>query len=63
MGAAACACALTDLRVPLGADRAVSNSTNANVVWWAVIECLLLVVLTVGQVYYLRRFFEVKRVI
>ena len=41
----------------------VNDSTNSRVVWWAFFECLILVAMTLGQVYYLKRFFEVKRVV
>lgn len=43
--------------------RAINDSTNSRVVWWAFFECLILVAMTLGQVYYLKRFFEVKRVV
>ena len=42
---------------------AVNDNTNSRVVWWAVFEAFLLVAMTFGQIYYLKRFFEVKRVI
>ena len=32
-------------------------------VMWAVFEALILVAMTMGQVYYLKRFFEVRRVV
>ena len=41
----------------------VNDSTNSRVVWWAFFESLILVCMTLGQVYYLKRFFEVRRVI
>ena len=41
----------------------VNESTNSRVVMWAVFEALILVAMTVGQIYYLKRFFEVRRVI
>jgi len=33
------------------------------VVWWSVFESFLLIAMTFGQIYYLKRFFEVRRVI
>eukprot|EP01112_Ceratiomyxa_fruticulosa_P014170 TRINITY_DN403_c0_g1_i2.p1 TRINITY_DN403_c0_g1~~TRINITY_DN403_c0_g1_i2.p1 ORF type:complete len:207 (+),score=42.19 TRINITY_DN403_c0_g1_i2:192-812(+) len=44
------------------AHRNTSESTNARVMWWSIFEALMLVAMSVWQVYYLRRFFEVKRV-
>lgn len=43
--------------------REINESTNSRVVLWSTFEALVLVVMTVGQVYYLKRFFEVKRVV
>lgn len=43
--------------------RLINDNTNSRVVWWAVFEAFLLVAMTFGQIYYLKRFFEVKRVI
>lgn len=43
--------------------RAVNESTNSRVVLWSTFEAIVLVVMTIGQVYYLKRFFEVKRVV
>ena len=41
----------------------VNDNTNSRVVWWSVFESFLLIAMTFGQIYYLKRFFEVKRVI
>jgi hypothetical protein len=40
--------------------RAINTSTNSRVVYWSFFEALVLLLMTVGQVYYLNRFFEVK---
>lgn len=41
----------------------VNDNTNSRVVWWSLFEAFLLVAMTFGQIYYLKRFFEVRRVI
>lgn len=41
----------------------INNNTNRRVVIWAFFEFSLLLAMTVGQVYYIKRFFEVRRVI
>lgn len=43
--------------------RDINESTNSKVVWWSIFEAAILVFMTVGQIYYLKRFFEVKRVV
>jgi len=45
------------------AHRNTNESTNARLLWWSIFEALVLVAMSVWQVYYLRRFFEVKRVV
>lgn len=52
--------AMSDLPPP---PPPVNDSTNSRVVWWAIFECFLLICMTFGQIYYLKRFFEVRRVI
>lgn len=41
--------------------RKINEKTNSNLVWWSGVECILLLVVTLGQVWYLRRFFEIRR--
>ncbi len=41
----------------------VNDNTNSRVVMWAFFESAVLLTMTIGQVYYLKRFFEVRRVV
>jgi len=43
--------------------RNTAESTNSRVKWWSVLQAIVLVVVVAWQVYYLKSFFEVKRVI
>ena len=41
----------------------INRNTNRRVVIWACFEFSLLLCMTIGQIYYIKRFFEVRRVI
>lgn len=43
--------------------RDTAESTNARVKWWSIGQLVLLVSVCLWQVYYLKRFFEVKRAV
>ncbi|VDN26017.1 unnamed protein product [Gongylonema pulchrum] len=43
--------------------RLINESTNSRVVLWAIFEAVVLVAMSFGQIYYLQRFFEVRRVV
>ncbi|XP_029168529.1 transmembrane emp24 domain-containing protein 2-like [Nylanderia fulva] len=43
--------------------RAINESTNFRVVVWAFFEAMVLVCVTIGQIFYLKRFFEVRRIV
>lgn len=43
--------------------REINESTNSRVVLWSIFEAVVLIIMTLGQVYYLKRFFEVRRVV
>lgn len=48
------------MRVRERVHRNTTESTNARVLWWSFVEAAILVGMSLYQVYYLRRFFEVK---
>lgn len=41
----------------------INEATNSRVVTWSIFEAIVLITMTVGQVFYLKRFFEVRRVV
>lgn len=43
--------------------RSINESTNSRVVLWALFEAVVLITVVVGQVWYLKRFFEVRRMV
>eukprot|EP00960_Hanusia_phi_P068254 766797-Hanusia_phi.AAC.6 len=49
------------MRMRERAHRNTSESTNARVLWWALIEAGALLLMSVIQIVYLRNFFENKR--
>eukprot|EP01087_Luapelamoeba_hula_P005137 TRINITY_DN1521_c0_g1_i1.p1 TRINITY_DN1521_c0_g1~~TRINITY_DN1521_c0_g1_i1.p1 ORF type:complete len:226 (+),score=30.14 TRINITY_DN1521_c0_g1_i1:34-678(+) len=49
------------MRLREEAHRNTSESTNTRVLWWSIFEAVCLVVISVWQVWSIRKFFEVKR--
>jgi len=45
------------------AHRNTNESTNERVLWWSMFEIVVLLSMSIWQIYYLRRFFEDKRAI
>ncbi|KAM7541346.1 hypothetical protein Aperf_G00000043151 [Anoplocephala perfoliata] len=51
------------LEVRENLHRAINENTNSRVVLWAIFEAIIIVGMSLGQVYYLKRFFEVRRMV
>ncbi|KAM3176699.1 hypothetical protein ACTXT7_005976 [Hymenolepis weldensis] len=51
------------LEVRENIHRAINENTNSRVVLWALFEAIIIVSMSLGQVYYLKRFFEVRRMV
>ncbi|VDD75852.1 unnamed protein product [Mesocestoides corti] len=51
------------LEVRENLHRAINENTNSRVVMWAAFEAVIIVGMSMGQVYYLKRFFEVRRMV
>jgi len=51
------------MRMRERAHRNTSESTNSRVVLWSLFEVVALLAMSLWQIYYLRRFFEVKRIV
>jgi len=49
------------LKMREAVHRNTNESTNGRVIWWSLFEVLVLLAMSLWQIYYLRRFFEVKR--
>ncbi|CAJ0578905.1 unnamed protein product, partial [Mesorhabditis spiculigera] len=43
--------------------RQINENTNSRVVYWAAFEAIVLVSMTLGQIWYLKRFFEVRTLV
>lgn len=41
--------------------RQINEDSNSRILWWSVIEFILLLSVTLGQVWYVKRFFETRR--
>jgi len=43
--------------------RSINEATNSRVMTWALSECFVLLAMVIGQIWYLKRFFEVRRIV
>ena len=49
------------MRIREEVHRGTVTSTNSKVLWWTVVEAVVLAAMSVWQIMYIRKFFEVKR--
>jgi len=53
----------THLRIREQVHRDTAESTNTRVYFYSLIESILLLIISIGQVFYLRKFFEIRRTV
>eukprot|EP01134_Creolimax_fragrantissima_P004375 CFRG4375T1 len=41
----------------------INEATHSNVLYWAIFQCVVVISMSLGQVFYMKRFFEQKRMV